>query len=145
VRRARPSGPLVGSDVAVAPHPQFYVNSMKPYTTSTKLGEFGKDQNNQTAGSILNVGNDAQQEATFAHIMRHPSLGAYGTTNDAQAGTARGAYILISAGPDGIYFSRQDGPGTLQVPIDDIIEGLEEHQNPTIVKEYDDIRIFGGG
>ncbi len=142
VRRARPSGPLValGPITGNQVRPQFYMNSMKPYTTSAVLGEFGKDQN---VLSILNSAPD--KEATFAQIMRHPSLGSYGSIAEAQAGTARGAYILFSAGPDGIYFSKTDGPGTLQDPIDDIVEGLPEHQNPTIVKEYDDIRIFGGG
>ena len=142
VRRARPSGPLaaLGPISTSEVRPQFYMNSMKPYTTSMKLGEFGKDQN---VLSILNTAPD--ENATFAQILRHPSLGSFGDALKAQAGTARGAYILISAGPDGIYFSRQDGPGTLQVPIDDIIEGNPDYQNPTIVKEYDDIRIFGGG
>ena len=80
---------------------------------------------------------------TFAQILRPPSLGNYGTLDYAQAGTAQGAYILISAGPDGIYFSEQDGPGTTALPVPDIVIG--EYDNPTIVKEYDDIRIFGGG
>ena len=142
VRRARPSGPLaaLGPISTSEVRPQFYMNSMKPYTTSMKLGEFGKDQN---VLSILNTAPD--ENATFAQILRHPSLGSFGDALKAQAGTARGAYILISAGPDGIYFSRQDGPGTLADPIDDIIEGNPDYQNPTIVKEYDDIRIFGGG
>ena len=144
VRRARPSGPLAGLKTDPV-QPQFYMNSMKPYTTSAVLGEFGKDQTNQVSGSILNAGGDNKQKPTFAQILRHPSLGSFGDAQKAQAGTARGAYILISAGPDGIYFSRQDGPGTLKDPIDDIVAGLQEHHNPTIVKEYDDIRIFGGG
>ncbi len=139
VRRARPSGPLAGSDVTASPRPQFYLNSMKPYTTSTNLGEFGKDQN------VLSILNTAPEEdATFAQILRHPSLGAFTSALDAQAGTARGAYIILSAGPDGVYFSRADGPGTPQLPIDDIVDD-PDYRNPAIVKEYDDIRIFGGG
>ncbi len=142
LRRARPSGPLVGNDVTATPRPQFYTNSMTPYTQSVKLGEFGKDQN---LLSILNTTPTANQDATFAQILRHPSLGDFGSIGFAQAGTAQGAYILISAGQDGIFFSEQDGPGTPENPVDDIVEGLTEHQNPAIVKEYDDIRIFGGG
>ena len=141
VRRARPSGPLVGLDTSVSPQPQFYTKGMLPYTTSTKLGEFGKDQ---LALSILNTApGQLLQDATFAQILRHPSLGNFGTEDYAQAGTAQGAYILISAGPDGIYFSEQDGPGTTVLPVNDIVIG--QYDNPAIVKEYDDIRIFGGG
>jgi len=138
LRRARPSGWLVGLDTDWTPRPQFYMQGMLPYTTSEKLGEFGK---NQLALSILNTA--PEPEATFAQILRHPSLGDYGSIPLAQAGTARGSYILISAGPDGIYFSEQDGPGTTALPVTDIVTG--EYENPTIVKEYDDIRIFGGG
>ncbi len=139
LRRARPSGPLVGLHSGVSPRPQFYTKGMLPYTESEALGEFGKDQ---LALSILNTAPDP--EATFAQILRHPSLGDFvNGAADAQAGTAQGAYILISAGPDGIYFSEQDGPGTTADPINDIVDG--EFGNPTIVKEYDDIRIFGGG
>jgi len=141
LRRARPSGPLVAANTNPdGPQPQFYTKGMLPYTMSPKLGEFGKDQ---MALSILNTA--ADQEATFAQILRHPSLGNYDNgAADAQAGTAQGAYILISAGPDGIYFSRKDGPGTTEIPVDDIVDDVD-YQNPTIVKEYDDIRIFGGG
>ncbi len=138
LRRARPSGPLVAMNTMAAPQPQFYTQGMMPYTRSTALGEFGKDQDTL---SILNTADDP--DATFAQILRHPSLGNFGTDIFAQAGTAQGAYILISAGPDGIYFSEQDGPGTPANPIDDIVTG--DYDNPAIVKEYDDIRIFGGG
>ena len=138
LRRARPSGPLVGIDTGDSVQPQFYTKGMLPYTTSTALGEFGKDQSTL---SILNLA--ANPEATLAQILRHPSLGNFGSIDLAQAGTAQGAYILISAGPDGIYFSEQDGPGTTQLPVSDIVTG--QYENPTIVKEYDDIRIFGGG
>ena len=143
LRRARPSGPLVALDTDGSPsgvQPQFYTKGMLPYTRSTALGEFGKDQ---ITLSILNTAGDP--EATLAQILRHPSLGNFvNGAADAQAGTAQGAYILISAGPDGVYFSRKDGPGTAEIPVDDIVDDVD-FQNPTIVKEYDDIRIFGGG
>ncbi len=151
VRRARPSGPLAWLDTSGVPpsgvQPQFYTQGMLPYTTSTALGEFGKDQ---MVLSILNAGGQMRQEATFAQILRHPSFGTYGggpgqAMDRAQAGTAQGAYVLISAGPDGVYFSRQDGPGTTDSPVGNILFGNQQFSNPAIVKEYDDIRIFGGG
>ncbi len=144
LRRARPSGPLVAVDTDGLPssgvQPQFYTKGMLPYTSATNLGELGRDQK---VLSILNTATNPN--ATFAQILRHPSLGNFGTEAYAQAGTAQGAYILISAGPDGVYFSRKDGPGTPEMPVDDIVEGNADYQNPAIVKEYDDIRIFGGG
>ena len=143
VRRARPSGPLVALDTdgdsLTGRQPQFYLQGMLPYTKSLGLGEFGKSQ----ALSILNKADDP--EATFAQILRHPSLGDVGSIGLAQAGTAQGSYILISAGPDGIFFSEQDGPGTTNDPIYNIVDDIVEYQTPTIVKEYDDVRVFGGG
>ncbi len=147
VRRARPSGPLTGDDPNPnVLQPQFYLNSMWPYTRATELGKFGEDQTDSETGSILNNADQTLGDATFAQILRHPSLGSFGTVVEAQAGTSQGAYILFSSGPDGIYFSKQDGPGTPQDPIDDIVtEQDPDYSNPTIVKEYDDIRVFGGG
>ncbi len=151
VRRARPSGPLTGRDPTIGVlQPQFYSNSMWPYTrvegdpdnaTKNGLGRMGTDQLNT---SILNTADEP--DATFAQILRHPSLGSFGDAAAAQAGTAQGAYILFSSGPDGIYFSQEDGPGTPQVPVEDIVTGgPPDYSSPTIVKEYDDIRVFGGG
>ena len=129
---------------------------MWPYTKAelddgdpSKNG-IGRMQMDQLSTSILNTpGNAVFRNATFAQILRHPSLGSIGGSDPvaaAQAGTAQGSYILFSAGPDGVYFSRQDGPGTPQDPIDDIITETDpDYSNPIIVKEYDDIRVFGGG
>lgn len=130
----RSTGPLVGDASA---NPQFNRASMTPYTESTVLGAFGKDQ---MALSIFNVGSAEEQDATFAQIIRAPGFGEPGEPLN---GTARGAYVLISAGPDGIYFSRRDGPGSPSEPVDDIVNG--NFGNPRVVEEYDDVRIFGGG
>lgn len=137
VRSMRSTGLLVG-DVGDTPPPQFSRASMTPYTQSTALGEFGNDQTSQTDGSIFNAAPDADE--TFAQIIRHPGFGEPGEPLN---GTARGAYVLISAGPDGIYFSVTDGPGSPSEPVDDIVDG--NFGNPRVVEEYDDVRIFGGG
>lgn len=145
VRRVRTTGPLVGT-FPVTPEPQFYMDSMGPYLQATALGKFGKNQTDLTGGSILNLAPDPL--ATFAQIIRHPSLGPANTGGTltpvqvAQAGTAQGAYVLISAGPDGIYFSAKDGPGTPKLPVKNIVT---VQYDATIVRQYDDIRIFGGG
>ena len=134
VRRARSTGPLVA--VSGSGQPQFLTTSMRPYTRSTALGEMGRDQ---LTFSILNT-TDADPNATFGQILRHP---AFGAPDDPLTGTARGAYVLISAGPDGIYFSKQDGPGTPSAPVGNIVD--QDFGHPKVVDEYDDIRRFGGG
>ena len=143
VRRARAVGPLVGDPVDAAP--QFMVGTILPYVTSTALGEFGRNQvynaSDNPGGSILAGPSLYDRDATFAQIIRHPS---FGEPDEPLTGTARGAYVLISAGKDGIYFSRKDGPGTPAVPVSNIINH-PEFGNPQVVEEYDDIRLFGGG
>ncbi len=142
VRRARTSGPLVGNPVD---QPQFYMDSMNPHLKSIRLGKAGKDQTDSSGGSILNVAPASLIEATFAQIIRHPSLGEDDPTAAAAlAGTAQGAYVLISAGPDGIYFSTKDGPGTPKAPVENIVDDAQ-YGTPTIVRQYNDIRVFGGG
>ncbi len=133
VRSMRSTGLLVGDASA---NPQFNRATMTPYTESTVLGAFGKDQMEL---SIFNKATDADE--TFAQIIRHPGFGKPGEPLN---GTARGAYVLISAGPDGIYFSITDGPGSPSDPVDDIVND-PDFGNPRVVEEYDDVRIFGGG
>ncbi len=138
VRRSRSSGPLVGDGSGQTP-PQFLTGSMMPYVASSALGKLAKDQrNNSNAGSILNWASDPA--ATFAQIIRAP---AFGEPDQPQDGQARGGYVIFSAGPDGIYFSRQDGPGTPETPVDNIVTG--QYGNPKVVAEYDDLVRFGGG
>ena len=111
---------------------------MMPYVTSTALGELGRDQSFSILSRL-----SADPNAAFGQIIRHP---AFGQPNQPWSGTARGAYVLISAGPDGIYFSQFDGPGTSTALVDDIVTNSNPDFNtPTVVKEYDDIRRFGGG
>jgi type II secretory pathway pseudopilin PulG len=140
--RARGStGPLVGA-VGAAPLPQFYGNGLLPYLNSPGLGEFGFDQiysaGTNPAGSILTVA--AQQQETLAQIIRNPAFGA--PDDPLNQGNAKGRIVLFSAGPDGIYFSAHDGPGSPGNPDIDIIDaaGLSALQK----NEYDDIVQAGG-
>ena len=110
---------------------------LRPYLISETLGEFGLSQ----ADSILRAASVANQNATLAQIIRNVS---YGKPEAPQQGAPRGAIAAISAGRDGIYFSRFDGrgqPGAAQV---DIVTTANP-TGPYIVNEYDDIRVFGGG
>ena len=136
VRSMRSTGLLVGDASA---NPQFNRATMTPYTESTVLGAFGKDQMEL---SIFNTAPDA--DATFAQIIRHPGFGEPGEPLN---GTARGAYVLISAGPDGIFFSRQDGPGSPGNPIGGADLPFNEFMSlgARVIDEFDDVRMFGGG
>ncbi|MCH8824506.1 MAG: type II secretion system protein [Planctomycetes bacterium] len=142
VKRSRPIGPLAFENGSGPP--QFLYGTMVPYIESKGLGEFGKDQMDGGKGSIFNnaAGSPpADRYATFAQILRHA---AFGEPDDPLRGNSQGAYMLFSAGPDGIYFSIADGPGTPKDTVNNIVDH-EFFGNPQVVKEYDDIRIFGGG
>lgn len=143
LRQARTTGPLVG---APADRPQYYLanngnwGALRGYMESTGLGELGFNQNI----SILNQNTGNDRIHTLAQIIRHPAFGlAAANSANLPDFRARGAYVLISAGKDGIFFSQDDGPGSRQNPVTNIRTGA--NGNPTIVREYDDVLIFGGG
>lgn len=141
IRQIRTSGELVG-EVDQNDRAQFLFGNnnstrfagMTGYLLSTRLGDQGQDQ---VEYSILNRVPESDRMATFAQLIRHP---AFGVENQPLEGTSRGAYVLISAGPDGVFFSREDGPGEPNNPVDDITQ-----LSPRIVDDYDDIIFFGGG
>ncbi len=141
-RQLRTVGDLAGGNST--DFAQFLIGGLRPYITSTSLGELGQNQvydaGNNPQGGILTIGDDVQQALTLAQIIRHS---AFGEAGDPLNGTARGAFVLLSAGADGIFFSAIDGPGSRTAPVENIVSG--QYSNPSIVDEYDDLRIFGGG
>lgn len=136
-RRLRPDGPLVGNATA-SPPPQFTLAGQSGYIGSTALGGRSVNQvydaGNNVPGSILSVFNPVDQgDLNLARIIEHPAL----------PGQPRGAFMLLSPGPDSVYLSASDGPGTQEMPVTAI-------QDPTAVPataiaEYDDVVTFGGG
>ncbi len=139
VRSIRNVGELVGSvnpgQSANPPRTQFYINGIYPYLNSEQLGELGKSQ----LDSIIRI-NTSQRNATLAQIIRHPAMG---TATAPQTGSPKGQFVLISPGPDGIFFSRYDGPGTPNAPVTNIVSGA--NGKPQVVEQYDDLMVFGGG
>lgn len=134
-RSSRNTGPLAFDSSNTTVLPQFQTDVNAAYLDSTALGDMGEDQ---TAYSLFNVAPDP--DATFAQIIRTPSQGA---ADQPLYSTARGKYALMSAGPDGIFFSQFDGPGTEGSPVNNIVSG--QYGRPEVVKEYDDSVILGGG
>jgi len=152
LRAARANGPLVGDVLGTGNNApaQFGRYSMTPYTSSTFLGDLGRDQ---IALSLFNTANNSEAGVaapaplnTFmAQVLRHAGMGA--PSRPVFTGVARGRFALISAGKDGIYFSEEDGPGSTSAPVKNII--ITDFTNggnfgPTVVDTYNDIRVFGG-
>ncbi|MEM7229209.1 MAG: type II secretion system protein [Planctomycetota bacterium] len=140
LRRFSPSGPLVGEDPTA--RPQFLLGAIDVYVSNKELGDLGKPQVNDMGAieySIFHGGEEATD--TLAQIIRNA---AFGDPDDPQGGTARGSFVLLSAGTDGVYFAVTDGPGTRDMPVTNIINDANTG-NPKVVEGYDDVRVFGGG
>jgi hypothetical protein len=120
--------------------PQFRTGGVAPYVKSTALGELSL---NQMTSSILNTAPDATGTQLSSGILYKAFVHA------SIANQARGGICLISAGPDGIYYSATDGPGSSGDPIDgggtiqfNVITGANAPAK--IMDEFDDVRVFGG-
>ncbi len=146
-RRLRSSGVLVWEPGDDSFRPQFVIDGMRPYIESAGLADRGMNQQQRsllTRSESTPDENGANRYSIFAQIIRHPSLGTWQESplhSDNRGRVApRGEYVLISAGPDGVYFDYDDGPGGNP----DLVEG-EGYANPRVIESYDDILVFGGG
>jgi prepilin-type N-terminal cleavage/methylation domain-containing protein len=116
----------------------FAFQGIRPYINSNQLGDLGVSQ----ADSILRSATPANVNPTLAQIIRNVS---YGKADQPQQGAARGAVVAISAGRDGVFFSKFDGKGSPGSAATDIVNATINPTGPYIVSEYDDVRVFGGG
>ena len=143
-RRIRSNGPLVGNagqgndDLDGA---QFSFGVHRPLLYSEELGLLQQNQTyNTSTGSILGE-TGVNQPTTLAQIIRTPAIGQ---PKLPQSGAPRGEYVVISSGPDGVFFAVNDGPGNETIQVRNIVDS-GEYATPTVVTEYDDIIISGGG
>ncbi|MDA0802553.1 MAG: hypothetical protein O2819_02195 [Planctomycetota bacterium] len=134
-RSLRSSGPLTGPR---STNPQFLIEPLMSYTTSPALGELAQDQTTGNSGAYSLLNNTLSPYGMYGAILRHPGLGKFSTLGDAQYGTARGKYVLISAGADGIFYSVKDGIGSTAMTNAD-------YAKPGLAERYNDIIVFGGG
>ena len=134
LRRQRTIGPITFAGNP-PPNPQFATASMTPYTNSISLGKLGASQMDE---SIFNLASDPV--STLGKILGHPALSQWGGSGSGVVtGQARGAFMLLSAGPDGVYFSQEDGAGNPNQPQPEILD-----LPASIIEEYDDMLLFGG-
>jgi len=140
-RRLRSNGPMVGTDIYST---QFSLAAQARTLNATAMGDLSQDQTDDFLGSIINkttTTGASPREDTFAQILRTPAIGA---ARQPQAGAPRGEYVIFSAGNDGIFFSIADGPGGPGSLVTDIINS-SQNGTPTVIREYDDIIVAGGG
>ncbi len=155
LRAARNVGPLAGCEDDRA---QFLVlddgfkmyGSMDPYLGSNSLGDMSLPQakaSDATAQSNYTLFEDAstpsEKKKLLAQFLRHPS---FGDPDKPLSGTARGKYVLISAGKDGVYLGRTDGLGNKETPtVATGTNGVLTKEGLSGLDNWDDIRLFGGG
>ncbi len=154
IKQQRGIGPLVknGSNPG-----QFERSGMLAYTGTTQLGDTSTDQIDATKGSVLNTSSAGGEsgagarDLTLGQLIRHAGINAQSPTGSAavadkdkvRSGTARGKYFIISAGSDGIFFSRAQAT-TSGTAMTDIVSTSVNTAGPQIIERYDDILVAGG-
>jgi len=121
LRQLRPTGVLLQVPPALG---QFDPAPAWGYVRSAALGA---GAGNQMLKSMLNTG--TVTDGDFVRLLSHDTL-------DNQA---RGAFMLMSAGKDTVFFAENDGEGTTDVPVRDFgtLPGK-------VLDSYDDVLVFGG-
>lgn len=150
VRRANPLGFMFTDAI----DSQFHRHGANPYLLSTQLGESNQNQTDSSGYedySLFNVNGNS----TFNTSMSMPNwnlmqmIGHQGfmqgsaSNQDLTYSAARGEYFLISAGADGIYFSRTDGFGS--TGFEGNSGAVDEIPTAATIGEWDDLVLTGGG
>ena len=151
--RQRGNGPLVTmhdhGDDEDANTPQFHQEGMCIYTAAATLGDREARQRqdalptggltgSRLAGEDAGGGLEGEREHFLYILLAHPTFTTWNPT--AFEGQPQGAYLLLSAGPDGIYLSHLDGPKD----VNGQFEPDHTEFNFESLDEFDDIRVTGG-
>jgi len=146
LRKARRIGQVF--DTSNPANAQFLRSGADPYLLSTLLGEGANDQTSASGNagySLFNVSGTSSVNGAFNrsdwNLMQ--LIGHQGFTSGVAGANlnytaTRGEFMLVSAGPDGVYFSRTDGAGSASTTVDEIITAAS-------ISEWDDVVIVGGG
>ncbi|MBG84196.1 MAG: hypothetical protein CMJ40_06575 [Phycisphaerae bacterium] len=149
-------GRTVGPVVSTADTPGlFSANGQQLYLQADRLGELGFAQN-QTPGPGSRIafdgnagggiGNDPsgsgdptdEQIRWLTLMLTHP---AFYDPDQPEYGQPKSAYMLVSAGADGVFMARNDGPIT-DTGTFDYEFGNASHED---LEEFDDVKLYGGG
>ena len=153
-RQTRTRGDLTNSDLTA--RPQFYLETALPYLLSENIDSNDQSFANWNGGSILSnddalSSGDEARHAALAQILRQPAIGSPINNNDLLKieewnSISRGSIVLISAGPDGIYFAATDGPGSIETPIGGNDYPVEDFigAGTGVLEKFDDVVYCGG-
>ncbi len=136
---------------------RMYWNSNAAFLKATSLGKGGEDQTDANRGSIIGGSYQADHLKTMAALFGHPSF----SSSDRTYPTApRSAFVLQSAGSDGVYFSKKDkGFRQFGQQSSDPLEYIWSFQSPSggiyldsngkaapidIIEGFDDLMATGG-
>jgi hypothetical protein len=158
IKQQRGIGPLVNrAGPGTMLRGRFERFGMNAYTRSTALGELQVNQVDDTLRkSVLNTqaaggqSGSTARDLTLGQLIRHAGLGAQAVTgalNDTEriyAGTPRGKYFLFSAGPDGVFFSRDQARTPSGTAMTDIVSQSSNPDGPKVIEKFDDIVVSGG-
>jgi len=141
-KRERTMGPIFASDTQPG---MFYPYGQTLYLSAERLGELGHSQT-QTPGPGSRLAFSAsdstdtneEQHKWLTLMLSHPS---FYDVNAPDYGTPKAAYMLLSAGVDGVYMARNDGP------VDSTGAFEYGHADATHedLQKFDDVTLYGGG
>ena len=110
----------------------------------------GRDPRGGSRGSLRVVAAAVPAAAAAASVAADAATAA-----TASAATSAAATVAATGGSfwgyflsflfGGVFFSTADGPGSPGQQVLDIISGNNDYGTPTVVDEYDDIIVAGGG
>ena len=155
IKQQRGIGPLVKNGNNPG---QFERSGMLAYTGTTQLGDTSTDQTDTLKGSVLNTTSAGSEsgagarDLTMGQLIRHAGINAQSSSGSAsvadkdkvRSGTARGKYFIISAGTDGIFFSRAQATNSTGAAMTDIVSTSMNPAGPQVIERYDDVIVAGG-
>lgn len=131
-RDSKGGGPLAVAGPASAPFATFMRLPVAGFVVSPNLEGSGGtvvDERNNSLLSNNAAGSSGNVEASMVYLLSNPKLSTYGTLNNGDE-VPLGSTIVISAGPDMIYFDKSTIGGVIT--------------SSAQVEDFDDIRSFGG-
>lgn len=151
MRRDRKGGPVIAESDDTTSLPQFELAGIDRYLNAVRLGDLEMRQTNgladQFQGSRLTGGSNIQGERDYWMflVLSTPAMRFDIDSDPPYNGTSRAGYALMSAGPDGVFLARADGPlndttGAPDLDVNPDSEG-RDHQR---LKDFDDVIMYGG-